>query len=157
MNVHFINVHYAVKAISHHAITMNRITCSVKLLLENASHSSRQICSTVSTLFRCFIRYKILIQCLVLHAELSCYKMQFNQKCDRQSQTNLFDRTPDISRHPNLTKLRGLTTIVRPGDTVFIPAYWFHEIVSLADQDQQNTINVSLSFWFQVGYLGSFV
>jgi hypothetical protein len=46
---------------------------------------------------------------------------------------------PDLLRHPTFAQVKMLEVIVEPGETVFLPLAWWHQVVSL---------DVSLSFSF---------
>ena len=37
---------------------------------------------------------------------------------------------PDLARYPNFNRTRPLTVTLEAGDALFIPALWWHEVVS---------------------------
>jgi hypothetical protein len=42
---------------------------------------------------------------------------------------------PDYFAHPRLQQARGFTCVVEAGDTLYLPAHWWHEVTSTSDQD----------------------
>jgi hypothetical protein len=48
---------------------------------------------------------------------------------DRRSLVNL--RSPDLNAHPRVVELEAMETILEPGDMLFIPPNWWHEIEAL--------------------------
>ncbi len=54
---------------------------------------------------------------------------------------------PDYARFPKLRDLRGFETVVGPGDILYIPNCWWHQVETLAE----NT--VSITFWFKVRFI----
>ncbi|CAL4100617.1 unnamed protein product, partial [Meganyctiphanes norvegica] len=67
--------------------------------------------------------------------------------CDRQSKVDFDD--PDFNRFPGLDKLEGYETILGPGDVLYIPMYWWHQIESKPDAGY----TVSVNFWYKLTYL----
>lgn len=67
---------------------------------------------------------------------------------DRQSQVDL--ENPDYSRFPNMRNLRGVQTVVGPGDVLYIPIFWWHHIESVKPEKY----SVSLNFWYKAGPVG---
>lgn len=82
-------------------------------------------------------------RCLLFSASMfKClYPYPTYHPCDRQSQVNL--NQPDFKNFPKLKELKGYETIVGPGDVLYIPNYWFHQIESLDD------ITISVNFWYK--------
>lgn len=64
---------------------------------------------------------------------------------DRQSQVDFDD--PDLEKFPGLKHLQGMEAVVGPGDVLYIPMYWWHQIESLPHLG--NT--VSVNFWYKGG------
>lgn len=55
------------------------------------------------------------------------YPHKFHDKYDRQSQVDLF--SPDFEKFPQLKNLKkGVVADLYPGDTLYIPYYWWHEV-----------------------------
>jgi hypoxia-inducible factor 1-alpha inhibitor (HIF hydroxylase) len=81
-------------------------------------------------------------RCLLFSPEmLKClYPFPVWHPCDRQCMVDL--RNPNFDRFPKLKEVKGWEAIVGPGDVLYIPCYWFHQIESL-----QN-ITISVNFWF---------
>ncbi len=55
--------------------------------------------------------------------------------------------SPDLSRHPRLPRARAVRCTLREGETLYIPAYWHHEVRSRAAAEGE--LNVALNFWFR--------
>lgn len=64
---------------------------------------------------------------------------------DRQSQVDL--DCIDYERFPNARNLSGYEGLVGPGDVLYIPMYWWHEVESLADGGE----TISVNFWYISG------
>ncbi|XP_064457998.1 hypoxia-inducible factor 1-alpha inhibitor-like [Ornithodoros turicata] len=64
---------------------------------------------------------------------------------DRQSQVD-FDH-PDLERFPNFKKLCGYEAIINPGDVLYVPMYWWHQVES----SMQGSYTVSVNFWYKSG------
>lgn len=63
---------------------------------------------------------------------------------DRQSMVD-FER-PDYTRFPKFKHVKGVETVLGPGDVLYIPIYWWHHIESLMRGGPTVTVN----FWFKV-------
>lgn len=48
---------------------------------------------------------------------------------------------PDLERYPRFAESRGMEVVIRAGDLLYMPAYWWHYVVSL-------TPAMSLSYWW---------
>ncbi|MBD2385065.1 cupin-like domain-containing protein [Cylindrospermum sp. FACHB-282] len=48
---------------------------------------------------------------------------------DRRSLVNL--RSPDFKAHPRVVELEAMETVLEPGDMLFIPSNWWHEIEAM--------------------------
>lgn len=55
--------------------------------------------------------------------------------------SQLNPEAPDLVRFPRFARARPLGVILQPGETLYIPAFWWHQVRSLED-------NAALSFWF---------
>ncbi|ESO87419.1 hypothetical protein LOTGIDRAFT_220114 [Lottia gigantea] len=64
---------------------------------------------------------------------------------DRQSQVD-FDN-PDHERFPNFRNLYGQEAIVGPGDVLYLPIYWWHQVESVPNHG----MTVSVNFWYKSG------
>ncbi|XP_018320992.1 hypoxia-inducible factor 1-alpha inhibitor isoform X3 [Agrilus planipennis] len=67
---------------------------------------------------------------------------------DRQSMVD-FER-PDYSKFPKFKDIKGCETVMEPGDVLYIPIYWWHQVESLMRGDHTITIN----FWYKNGPTG---
>ncbi|KAK7112810.1 hypoxia-inducible factor 1-alpha inhibitor-like [Littorina saxatilis] len=64
---------------------------------------------------------------------------------DRQSQVD-FDN-PDFDRFPRLRELKGRQAILGPGDVLYLPVYWWHQVESVPGYG----MTVSVNFWYKSG------
>jgi len=53
---------------------------------------------------------------------------------------------PDFQRHPLARDANPRRTFLAPGDCLFMPAFWHHEVLS--DMDERDGLNVAVNFWF---------
>ena len=75
-------------------------------------------------------------------ADFGClYPFPLHHPSDRQSQVDLYH--PDLRRFPKFAHARPLEAVLRPGDVLYLPQYWWHHIENLDDEC------VSLNFWFK--------
>jgi hypoxia-inducible factor 1-alpha inhibitor (HIF hydroxylase) len=51
---------------------------------------------------------------------------------------------PDYFMFPKVKDLRGFETVVGPGDILYIPNCWWHQVETLSEN------SVSITFWFKV-------
>jgi len=70
------------------------------------------------------------------------YPFPVHHPCDRQSQVDIFN--PDLCHFPKFADVEAMDCIVSPGDVLYIPAYWWHHIISLSE-------TVSVNFWYKCG------
>lgn len=52
---------------------------------------------------------------------------------------------PDLKRFPNFPKAHRLNCVLRPGDVLFMPAFWWHEVQSYPDPKEKR--NLAINFW----------
>lgn len=52
---------------------------------------------------------------------------------------------PDLERFPNFAKARRVHCVLRPGDVLFMPAFWWHEVQSYPDKVEGR--NLAVNFW----------
>lgn len=62
---------------------------------------------------------------------------------DRQSQVD-FDN-PDFEKFPKLPELRGQQAILAPGDVLYLPVYWWHQVESVPERG----MTISVNFWYK--------
>lgn len=59
---------------------------------------------------------------------------------------------PDYDKHPLYAKAHPMRVILHPGDTLYLPSYWHHEVQSIGEQDHSagdsRQINVAVNFWY---------
>jgi len=62
---------------------------------------------------------------------------------DRQSQID-FDNI-DLTRFPKFDRVQGVEAVVKPGDVLYIPNYWWHHVESRLHAEP----TISLTFWYK--------
>jgi hypoxia-inducible factor 1-alpha inhibitor (HIF hydroxylase) len=74
---------------------------------------------------------------------------------DRSAQVDLRDIAGSTRRFPRFAEARGFEVVLQPGDLFFLPAYWWHEVLTApgsgADASSNSTsaaLTVSVNFWF---------
>ncbi|CAM9923048.1 unnamed protein product, partial [Phaeothamnion confervicola] len=60
--------------------------------------------------------------------------------------SSVFLDRPDLMRHPALRRATPYRITIGPGDVLFLPAFWHHEVRSLPDE---NNGNVAVNYWFR--------
>lgn len=66
-------------------------------------------------------------------------------------------RSPDLSRHPRISRAHGLEAVLSPGDVLFIPVRWWHAVWCLETAVSLNgwwfgpSLLTSLPLWREVG------
>ena len=70
---------------------------------------------------------------------------------------------PDLGRHPLYRKANPIRVVLSAGDTLYLPAYWHHEVQSLPAEESESEsesepgsgtdvwaapLNVAVNFWF---------
>ena len=56
----------------------------------------------------------------------------------------------DLARFPRFSEARRLECSLEPGDALFMPAFWWHEVRSSPDQQERR--NLAVNFWYVVVY-----
>lgn len=54
---------------------------------------------------------------------------------------------PDLERHPLYSRARPLRVLLRPGDVLYLPAFWHHEVQSIPDA--REGLNIAINYWFK--------
>jgi len=70
----------------------------------------------------------------------SAYVGPVNSERDRRSSVNVSD--PDPEAFPRFLTATRWRTVLDPGDMLFIPAYWFHEVRTVST-------SISVNFWWR--------
>ena len=52
---------------------------------------------------------------------------------------------PDLERFPRFVEAKRTQCVLRPGDVLFMPAFWWHEVQSYPDREEKR--NVAVNFW----------
>ena len=58
--------------------------------------------------------------------------------------------SPDLNRFPLFRRARRLECTLRPGDVLFMPAFWWHEVQSQPDIRENR--NMAVNFWWAVDH-----
>ncbi|GAB1609276.1 hypoxia-inducible factor 1-alpha inhibitor-like [Argonauta hians] len=74
----------------------------------------------------------------------SLYPFPVYHPHDRQSQVNL--ENLNVDKFPEVLELRGMEATLYPGDVLYIPIYWWHQVESLPQKD----VTISINFWYKV-------
>ena len=56
---------------------------------------------------------------------------------------------PDLERFPNFARSHRLECVLRPGDVLFMPAFWWHEVQSYPDPKERR--NLAVNYWWASG------
>ncbi len=52
---------------------------------------------------------------------------------------------PNLERFPKFVKTKRMECTIGPGDVLFMPAFWWHEVQSIPDPEQHR--NLAVNFW----------
>lgn len=55
---------------------------------------------------------------------------------------------PDLTRYPLFSDARRVQCSLRPGDVLFMPAFWWHEVRSQPDPEHRR--NLAVNFWYNL-------
>lgn len=73
----------------------------------------------------------------------SLYPFSAHSKIPHLSQINIDN--PDSEKFPNFQKARYSECIIEAGEILFIPVFWWHQVYSL--ENPNNELNISVNFW----------
>lgn len=79
------------------------------------------------------------------------YPYPWHHPMDRSAQVDLgADRKQQHTRYPRFAEARCLEVTLQPGDLLWLPAYWWHEVVTVAPAKgaKPDELVVSVNFWF---------
>jgi hypothetical protein len=54
---------------------------------------------------------------------------------------------PDLKKYPKYAKAKPIRALLSPGDILYLPVFWHHEVQSIPDE--QDGINVAVNYWFK--------
>jgi jumonji domain-containing protein 7 len=54
--------------------------------------------------------------------------------------------SPDFNKFPLYRQATAYRVVLNPGDVLYLPAYWHHEVQSLPDEDVG--LNIAVNFWY---------
>lgn len=72
------------------------------------------------------------------------YPFPAHSKIPHLSQINI-DK-PDLNKFPKFQQAGYLECILEPGEMLFIPAFWWHQVYSL------DRLNISVNFWWKINW-----
>lgn len=75
----------------------------------------------------------------------SLYPFSAHSKIPHLSQINVDN--PDFEKFPNFQKARYSECIIEAGEILFIPVFWWHQVYSL--ENPNNELNISVNFWYK--------
>ena len=55
---------------------------------------------------------------------------------------------PNLERFPKFAQVKAMECTIRPGDILFMPAFWWHEVKSTPDTEQHR--NLAVNFWYEM-------
>ncbi len=55
---------------------------------------------------------------------------------------------PNFNLHPLFRKVKPIRALLKPGDTLYLPAFWHHEVQSIPDDQMEEALNIAVNFWF---------
>ena len=53
---------------------------------------------------------------------------------------------PDYNRFPKFSQAKRLECVLKPGDALFMPAFWWHEVQSYPDHKEHR--NLAVNYWY---------
>lgn len=53
---------------------------------------------------------------------------------------------PDVARYPRFAKARALQCVVEPGELLYIPRFWWHQVRSMS-------FSISVNYWWATGWI----
>ncbi|MEC4812263.1 MAG: cupin-like domain-containing protein [Scytonema sp. PMC 1069.18] len=72
------------------------------------------------------------------------YPFPAHSKIPHMSQINIDQ--PDIDKFPKFQKAKYMECVLEPGEMLFIPAFWWHQVYSL------DGLNISVNFWWKTNF-----
>ena len=72
------------------------------------------------------------------------YPFPAHSKIPHMSQLNIDQ--PDIDKFPKFQKAKYMECLLEPGEMLFIPAFWWHQVYSLEQ------LNISINFWWKTNF-----
>ena len=102
------------------------------------------------------------------HIQEAQFEAEIDLKMERPwnfSRNNLLDSTSmvmspidlsnvDFNKFPKFRAMQKMNCAIGPGDALFLPSFWWHEVVSQPDKDRK--FNLALNFWFEPFYKKEF-
>lgn len=73
----------------------------------------------------------------------SLYPFPANSEIPHISQINIDN--PDLGKFPNFTKAKYYECVLAPGEILFIPVFWWHQVYSIPAYN--GNLNISVNFW----------
>ncbi len=67
---------------------------------------------------------------------------------------------PNLKRYPNAQAIKHMNCTVNSGEALFVPSYWWHEVVSHPSDDYDSIsklrLNMAINFWYEPLFTKSF-
>jgi hypoxia-inducible factor 1-alpha inhibitor (HIF hydroxylase) len=74
------------------------------------------------------------------------YPYPVHHPMDTRSRVDL--ERPDYDAFPWLARAEGFELVLHPGQTLFLPAYWWHEVIT-EPTISEDELTISVNFWFE--------
>ena len=74
------------------------------------------------------------------------YPYPVHHPMDTRSQVDL--EYPDYDAFPRLARAKGVQLVLQPGQTLFLPAYWWHEVITEPSLSETE-LTISVNFWLE--------
>ena len=74
------------------------------------------------------------------------YPYPVHHPMDTRSRVDL--EHPDYDAFPRLAQAQGVELVLHPGQTLFLPAYWWHEVIT-EPTTSDTELTISVNFWFE--------
>lgn len=56
---------------------------------------------------------------------------------------------PDLQRFPRFTNAKPIRVLLKPGQVLYLPSFWHHEVQSIPSDDDDDGLNIAVNFWFK--------
>ena len=80
------------------------------------------------------------------HQTCNLYPYPVHHPMDTRSRVDL--EQPDYDAFPRLKRAKGVELVLHPGQTLFLPAYWWHEVIT-EPTISETELTISVNFWFE--------
>lgn len=56
---------------------------------------------------------------------------------------------PDLQRFPRFSNAKPIRVLLKPGQVLYLPSFWHHEVQSIPGNDDDDGLNIAVNFWFK--------